>query len=216
MRMWDVRSAERQGRGWQSSPTFNLSLENAIRSMSHDARGDCARQVSMVRACPSVQTSSTPRSIPGAHWDCELLPHEPMELPWTSCAWLARVDARQRPVEHPASPPRRPVGRGQVDPSCHRADARPSRGPAPHRWMGKKMSAGWYPGRPSPAICARMQSGWRPRRCCSADRKTCPAAPAKTSRLSAEERRVRRRRPQDILPWAKPMAAAVSAISIDP
>jgi hypothetical protein len=34
--------------------------------------------------------------------------------------------------------------------------------------------------------------------------------------LSAEERRVRPRQPQDILPWAKPMAPAISAISIDP
>lgn len=209
--MLDVRSAERQRRGWKSSPTFNLPPENATQSMSHDARGGCARQVSMVPACPSARTSSTPRLVPEAHWDCELLPHEPMGLTWTSYAWLARADARQRP-----SPARWPAGQRPVDSSCRRADARPLPGPAPHRWMGERMSDGWYPGRPSPAICARMQSGWHPRRCCSAGRKTCPAAPAKTSRLSAEERRVRPRQPQDTLPWAKPMAPAVSAISIDP
>ncbi|MET3911334.1 hypothetical protein ABID59_005697 [Bradyrhizobium sp. S3.3.6] len=216
--MLDVSSAERRDEAGRAALTFNLPPENAILSMSHDPRRDCARQVSMVPACPSAQTSSTPRSASGAHWDYGLLPHEPMEPSEPSYAWLARTDARQRSVEHPvsASPPRRPESRRPVDPSLHRVDARPGPGPAPHRRMGERMSAGWYPGQPSPAICARTRSGSSPHRCCPADREICPAAPARTGRLSAEEQRVRPRQQQDTLPWAKPMAPPISAISIDP
>jgi hypothetical protein len=198
--------------------TFNLPPENAILSMSHDARRAYAMQLSTLLACPLGQTNSTPHPIPGAHWDRALLPHEPMEPPRPSYAWLALAADRRRSTAHRVlvQPWSWPGGPRAFDPSFRQVTARPIAGSVPPQWTVARWSADWCQRRPSPAICARIRSGWSLRRCCPADREICPAAPAKTIRLSAEERRARPRQSQNTLRWAKPTAPAISAISIDP
>jgi hypothetical protein len=157
----------------------------------------------MVRGNPSAQTSSTLHSTSEAHRNYELSQCEAMELPDPSYASLARV----------LGPP---WSRRSFDPPFHQAAARPIDGLVLPQWTVARWLADRCQGRLSPAICARIRSGWSPRPCYPAGREICPAARASTSRLSAGERRVRPRQRQNNLPWGKPMAPAISAISIDP
>lgn len=168
----------------------------------------------MVRGYPSAQTSSTLHSTSEAHRNYELSQCEAMESPDPSYASLARAADRERSAARRVLRP--PWSRRSFDPPFHKAAARPIFGLVPPQWTVAGWLADRCQGRLSPAICARIRSGWSPRRCYPAGREICPAAPARTSRLSAGERRVRPRQRQNNLPWGKPMAPAISAISIDP
>jgi hypothetical protein len=136
--------------------TFNLPPGSASLSRSPDARHVCGMRLLMLLAYPPTPTDNTPRPCPmlGARCDYEFWPHASMKMPLQAYAWLARADDEHRPVVHqdlawPGSP-------RALDPSSHRAGARPTARSASPRWTVLESLADWYPGRSSPAICARI------------------------------------------------------------